>query len=245
MLCFCCFAQRKTTPKKVKSKSKPVMLKADWQVKLISAKDAKKSTVGYVEVFPYGNKLDSAKFAVIDPLGKRVKARLLWSAPGELMKILFDNSSRSKSYKILFGKNIPGQKEKWEPKAGLILETKKRAQGNASNWKEAKQVIDHSNPVEGRSPVSKIFHGINPHGLSRDLVVHFKGYLNIKKSGNYKFAIAADDAVFLFIDGRKITDWPGWHGPWEGTRGKFSGDIKLKKGIHRLDYYNEIGRAHV
>ena len=239
LLCFCCFAQKKTKSKPRKPKTRITTLKADWQVIILPVKeDAKKSSAAYVEVFPYGNNLDVAKFAVTDSKGKRVNAKMLWSAPGEPMKILFDNSSRAKSYKVLFGTKISPLKNNWTPKAGLILETKKRAEGNANNWKEAKLVIDHSKPVEGRSPVSKIFHGINPHGLSKDLVVHFKGYLNIKKSGDYKFAIAADDAVFLFIDGRKITDWPGWHGPWDGVRGKFSGNIKLKKGIHRLDYYN-------
>lgn len=235
---FCCFAKKADRKKTVRPHPRVAKISPEWQVVVSPAKKSVKSAVGYVEVFPYGNNFDPGKFAVTTSKGKRVNAKMLWSAPGEPMKILFDNTSKAKSYSVLFGEKIPARKNNWEPKAGLILETRKRASGNANNWKEAKKVIDASKTIEGRSPVTKIFLGINPYGLSKDLVVRYKGYLKIKKSGDYKFAVAADDAVFLFIDGNKVTDWAGWHGPWAGVRGKFSGNIILKKGIHRIDYYN-------
>jgi Fe-S cluster biosynthesis and repair protein YggX len=234
-VCFCCCAGRPVNAKGSKRKKK---IQADWQVVIIPSPKSIAGRVGYVEVFPHGNDLNSANFAVMTPKGKRISAKLLWKAPGESMKILFNATSNAKSYSILFGKKISPMKPKWEARAGLILETRKRATGNANNWKEAQKVIAKSTTVEGRSMVNKIFHGINPHGKSFNLIAYYKGYLKIKKSGKYKFAIAADDAVFLFIDGKKITDWPGWHSPWAGVRGKFAGKIPLKKGIHKIEYYN-------
>jgi len=227
------------------NKNKPAVKKiavkkltADWQLRITPSKDSISSRSAYVEVFPHSRDLDFAHFAVVSPQGKRVKAKLLWTAPGEAAKILFDSSGNAKYFSILFGTNIPAQKKKWEPRAGLIMETRKRAKGNAANWKKAKDIIDNSLLLEGRSPVDRIFHGINPHGPSQDIVVHYKGFLKIKKSGKYKFAIAADDAVFLFIDGARIVDWPGLHGPWGGVRGRFSNSIRLKSGIHTLEYFN-------
>ncbi len=213
-------------------------IQSDWRVVIVPTKNNNESTVAYVEIFPHGDNLDSNRFAVTNPDGGRVNAKLLWSAKGEPMKILFDATSNAKYYSVYFGDKISQVKTTWMPRAGLILETKKREPGNANNWREAQEIIAKSKIIEGRSPVDKIFHGINPHGKTFDIIAYYKGYLKIDPPGEYKFAIAADDATFLLIDDKKVTEWPGWHGPWEGVNGKFSGNIFLDKGIHKIEYYN-------
>ncbi|MBN1864939.1 MAG: hypothetical protein JW808_08565 [Victivallales bacterium] len=228
----------------VEEKPLPPPVVYDWEYIIVPSKDSPKSAVGYVEIFPQTHPAELAKFAVLDGNGVEVACKKLWESPGEPVKILFDNSSASRKYRVVASTRIPEKNTLWEPKAGLVMETRKRAQGSLDNWDNARKTMAASSPVEGRSLVNHIFHGINPHGPSSDIVVHYKGYLDIKEPGEYEFAVAADDAVFLLINGAKVAEWPGTHGPWEGVRGKFSGKTRLSKGIHRLEYYNiQVGEG--
>ena len=76
------------------------------------------------------------------------------------------------------------------------------------------------------------------HGPSYDFISHYSGFFTAPRSGRYRFATISDDASFLLVNGKSVTQWPGWHGVQGGRRGQYCKDIKLTAGRHRLDYWH-------
>jgi hypothetical protein len=62
----------------------------------------------------------------------------------------------------------------------------------------------------------------------------FSGYIKVSEDGIYKFYTRSDDGSALYIDGKKVVDNDGEHGPTEK-----SGEIPLAKGLHefRVEYF--------
>ncbi|MDR0499325.1 MAG: alpha-L-fucosidase [Holophagales bacterium] len=72
--------------------------------------------------------------------------------------------------------------------------------------------------------------------------LRFQGYIVIPTTGVYTFHTTSDDGSALWIDGAKIVDNDGLHGPKEK-----SGIVALEKGLHtiRLDYFQATGGAEL
>ncbi len=66
----------------------------------------------------------------------------------------------------------------------------------------------------------------------------FSGYLNVTKSGEYTFYTSSDDGSALYINGKRIVDNDGVHGPEEN-----SGRVRLTQGRHliRVEYFEAGG----
>jgi hypothetical protein len=62
----------------------------------------------------------------------------------------------------------------------------------------------------------------------------FSGYIKVPEDGIYRFHTRSDDGSALYIDGKKVVDNDGEHGPTEK-----SGEIPLAKGLHefRVEYF--------
>lgn len=73
--------------------------------------------------------------------------------------------------------------------------------------------------------------------------VVFTGNINAPVDGPYRFDVAGDDGVRLFIDGKMVVEHDGIHPA--GTI--HNGTIPLKKGPHafRLDYFQAAGQAEL
>ena len=180
--------------------------------------------------------------------GKEVGVTVLWKTyEGEPVKILFDCSGGGSSFFVYppgtpdaSGGTPPASPgpTAWEPRAGLVLETRQRGQGGVNNWQEFQKLWDSSSLTFSRSPVAQIHHGVHLHGPTRDFLSSYSGYLNIDQAGDYTFATVSADASFLQVDGQMVAEWPGWHGVHEGRRGEHNGTIKLAAGAHRLEYWN-------
>ncbi len=196
------------------------------------------TSTGYAGLWSNGLNLDKLQIRVHTAAGLAVGQQLLWKSEGAPLKLLFDTSSRQTSYYVYLGESRMAEAPSWQPQAGLILETRKRPDGPVDSWPQVKQLWNRASPILGRSLVSKIYTGIHPHGPTRDFLSYFHGAFRAREEGDYEFSTASDDASFLFIDGKLVAQWPGWHGVHRGRRGRYSGRIRLTKGTHRIEYYN-------
>ena len=196
--------------------------------------DGRPGAVGSVRLWPA---VPATQVQVTPDGGQPVGARILWSAPGAPTDVLFDASS-GKPVTITFG--VAGGPA-WEPHDGVILETRQRAEGPVDTWAQYQEVWKNSAPVQGRSVVPHVFDGLNRHGSSFEFVSRYDGWLHIEQAGIYTFVTVSDDGSWLFVDQTPICDWPGWHSPEEGLRGKYSGTIALNPGLHRFTYTHVQG----
>jgi len=171
---------------------------------------------------------------------KPVPFTIVFKGRAGTVTIAWKKLPRTATYHAYFGNpNAGALKETWQPKRGLLLETRRFRSGNPSNLSAMRYIIRKNTEVMGRSFVDRIFYGYNPHGPSVNNINIFTGYLNCPISGRYEFYTSSDDASFLLIDGRLVVQWPGWHGPI--ARARFKGVLNLKKGLHKLEYLHVQG----
>ena len=91
--------------------------------------------------------------------------------------------------------------------------------------------------------VRQIFDGYNPYGPSDNYLSIYRGFFYAPVNGKYGFATVSDDASFLFVDGKLVAQWPGFHGAGAGRRAEHRGEIYLKAGVHIIEYYHMEGRG--
>lgn len=195
--------------------------------------DARPAQVGVVRVWP-SQPMKQVRVERAD--GTPVGARLLWSAVGQPTELLFDASGGGPVTVIPGGAPGPA----WEPKHGLVLETRRRVEGPMDTWDQFQAVWKVAEP-QGKGVVPHVFDGLNRFGPSEDYCSLYDGWLRIETTGDYRIATISDDGSWLRIDDRPVTEWPGWHGPDEGLRGRFSETVHLAAGLHRFRYAHVQG----
>ena len=205
-----------------------------YQIELTSASNTTAS-VGYFTLCPNDRAVSNTFLQVVTTNGIPVGHQVLWSAEGEPLKVLFDCSSHATQYEVYTGP-VRTATPSWTPNAGLILETRQRAEGEAENVEAIRKICAESGPVLGRSLIPEIFLGIHPHGPTSDFVSIIKGTFLVEQAGKYDFATISEDASCLLVDGKVIAKWPGWHGVHEGRKGQHHGSVALATGPHQLEY---------
>ncbi len=218
----------------------------------------KNPKVSYAKIYTAGYDPTDFEAVVFTSMGKRVDSQLLWTRRGEPMEILFDSSHGSVIYyAYLVPKEGTPAKYKstpsaWEPKAGLVLETRRTSKiypechklpGLLRVWNEVAEPV-------GRSMVGNIHHGFPIHRLPEFgsgnakkgsmALYHYKGFFETEKAGQYIFATASNWGSHLLIDGKEVVSWPGEHNYRAGIRGQKQGRIRLEPGLHKLEYHNYI-----
>ncbi|MBN1556564.1 MAG: hypothetical protein JW951_00295, partial [Lentisphaerae bacterium] len=204
-----------------------------------AANAPKGADTGSVFLWPNGFSATNAAVRVLAGDGSEAGHMILWAAEGEPLRILFDCSSGGNAYRLFVQ---PGQTEparaKWHAASGLILETRKRAEGAADTWQDIRSLCATSSPVLGRSLAPNIFLGIHPHGPTRDFVSIFHGVFTADKPGAYGFATMSEGPSCLLVDGAMVAGWPGRHDVRGGRRAQHRGSVKLTAGRHRIEYLN-------
>lgn len=211
---------------------------ADCRYRIERSIDAgAKTDTGYFLLWPNDRAVSNTCLEVFSTNGAPVAHRVLWSAEGEPVKVLFDSSRHDAAYDVYTGPG-PVNPTDWTPRAGLVLETRKRREGDPANAEAIRRICSASGPVLGRSLIPNIFLGIHPHGPTADLVSIIDGFFSVEKPGEYGFATISEDASCLLIDGKVVAAWPGWHGCHEGRTGRHQGRVTLSAGLHRIEYFN-------
>jgi len=192
-------------------------------------------------------KEDASDIRVVDKANRSLPYRVIYSRPYHYTTIVFPARNVEEQYYIYFGNpQAKKLKHNWDFQAGLVLETRKKGKGSANNWWQMKKLMENSSEVYGRGFQDQIFLGYNPYGADDYYISIYEGYIYCPEEGKYGFATVSDDASFLFIDGKMVAQWPGYHGVSGGRRAQHRGEIRLKKGIHKIAYYHlEGGGAQV
>ena len=184
---------------------------------------------------------DGRDLRVVGRDGSVLPIKVLRAGKGALASFVFE--ARPGPLHVYFGNANAKPAPDWDPPAGVILETFARPDGPADNWNQVRRLFDSGPKSFGRILRKNVFDGANPLGPSTDFLSRYKAVLRIPAKGRYRFATVSDDASFLFVDGAKVCEWPGWHGAGEGNRGKFHGDVELGPGPHRLEYFHVQGEG--
>jgi len=128
----------------------------------------------------------------------------------------------------------------WIPRAGLVLQTMQRPEGDNPKTIEAlQQLMAASQHRYGARYQTRISDGHNSFGPSDYFISAYRGWIRIPRDGTYKFCTASNEASFSFLDGKKLVHWPGRHTSERGLRGEKNETIEVKSGLHFLEYYHE------
>lgn len=127
---------------------------------------------------------------------------------------------------------------------GVVLEVRDWAGGDLSSWNAVREGLTKSEPVIGNAFVAEIMQNSNPGrpGTPKNYAVSYRGYLNIKQDGIYRFFVNSEDASFLFIDGFKVCDRPGANARIVGNvpTKSIGSDLELKAGVHPIEVYQVL-----
>jgi tetratricopeptide (TPR) repeat protein len=100
--------------------------------------------------------------------------------------------------------------------------------------------------VLGRSLVSQIFHGIHIHGPTSTFLSHYRGALEVKEAGEYRFAAMSESPSYLLINGRLVSQCAGWGALEAARRGDNAVKLKLNAGRHQLEYFHaQVGGTFI
>jgi hypothetical protein len=174
---------------------------------------------------------------VFTDTGVAVGSDVIWSAPGEPTRLLFDTSSGAKVYKIYVGSN-------WPPlhvpdlKAGVWVENRDGDGKVITSLPDMLKAWGQATKVNGRAITQAVFEGGNRFGPQTNLLTHLQGWFNLPTAQHLQFAAVSVDSTFVQIDGKEVVEWPGLHGAATGGEGPPQGAADLSAGLHQLDYYN-------
>jgi hypothetical protein len=127
---------------------------------------------------------------------------------------------------------------------GIVLEVRDWAGGDLSSWNAVRDGLTKSEPVIGNAFVAEIVQSCNPArpATPKNYAVTYRGNLNIKQDGVYRFFVNSEDASFLFIDGFKVCDRPGANARLIGsipTR-SIGSELELKAGPHAIEVHHVL-----
>ncbi len=127
---------------------------------------------------------------------------------------------------------------------GIVLEARDWKGTDISNWTAVRDGLTKSDPVVANGLVSEMVQNSNPvrPANPRDYAVTYRGHLNIKADGVYRFFVNSEDASFLFIDGFKVCDRPGSNQRLTGSipTKSIGAEIELKAGVHPIEMFHVL-----
>ncbi|NOX97078.1 MAG: tetratricopeptide repeat protein, partial [Nitrospirae bacterium] len=197
-----------------------------------------------VAVFSFANggylAKGSGDLVVIDRRGQKVPFRIIWNEPKGTTILIFPAKRKGERFFLYYNNPAISRTDSlsWQPQVSLTLETREDPGGKADSWTDMKRLLGKSRKVYGKGFVNKIWQGLNPYGPNDNYLSIYQGFLNIKEGGTYRIATVSDEASFLFIDGKRVAEWPGRHKIWGGMRGEHSGTVELRPGLHSIAYYH-------
>jgi NPCBM/NEW2 domain/PKD domain len=210
--------------------------------------------VSVVHLYAPGYELENFTPEVVAPSsGAEVRSEVLYAGRGEPMDILFETLEGNPSYLVYLvpkdGRETSNSS--WEPRAGLVLETKwtRKNPRSAHTLAELEKVFDGLAESVGRSLVESICQAFPIHrmpeydgrarpGRGGVGLYRYTGFFGINKKDKYEFATISRNDSYLFVDDKLVASWPGRHDIYGGRRGEKHGTISLDSGVHKLEYFH-------
>jgi tetratricopeptide (TPR) repeat protein len=224
-----------------------------WPIRTIG--DLKKLTAQSVVVsLPTGGwlKPDASDLVVQTAHGKILPHFVLCSDPTGETVIQFQRNGEDPWYWVCgLNPQAPAKPNPGKPgpafQEGVTLELREWAGDDITSWAKVRPGLDKSTKVIGNAIVGEVVQYSNP---ARPVQPHkfaasYRGFLDIKKPGNYRFIVNADDASFLFIDGFKVFERAGVNKRLAQLKvkeiDKLCGTVDLKLGVHTFEVHQVIG----
>ena len=195
--------------------------------------------------------------------GKRVGCRVLWAKLGEPMVLRFDYSDRESQYYVyLVDREKNPTPLAWEPKAGVIMESRlaksydssiTTVDGFQKLWAETDEVLGRNEvfsiygvwfpfrPTNGLEPRirrnSTGNHSYNVPGRKHLTLTRLTGTFHIPYTGQYEFLYSAEEAAHFLIDGKLVSQM-------NYNEGKEVLEEQRRHGLRVMDrYVNTIGHG--
>ncbi len=181
---------------------------------------------------------DGSDLRVLDREDREMKVQVLACGDEDRALVAFEAPYRG-PYRLYFGNPLAKPAfRKLDFRAGLILEVRALGEGDARDWPAMQSLLGNSPERTGRWWTPSLSLGFNPLGPWNRGIFLFTGYLLCPTDGPYTFAVNSIDASFLFVDGQRVAEWPGWHDASGGNHARHRGAIDLRKGIHKIEFIN-------
>jgi tetratricopeptide (TPR) repeat protein len=130
---------------------------------------------------------------------------------------------------------------------GVTVEVRDWAGDDLTSWAKVRAGLEKSPKVTGNAIVGEVLQTCNPAkpDVPQKFAASYRGFLNIKKPGAYRFLVNADDASFLFIDGFKVFERAGTNKRLGAIKvkdlEKLCGKVDLKEGVHPFEVHQVVG----
>lgn len=183
---------------------------------------------------------DASDVRVVNEKGKPVPSRVVFYHPRVYCLVAFEPETPDWTGHVYYGNpRAPDENNGWRPRSGLLLTTYRRKASGCNNWNEMQESIRRSqDSPDGAGFRPAVFDGANPYGSSTDFISVYDGYFYASQSGEYQFSTISDNASFVFINGKMVTEWAGRHGVAGGEHGQHKGTVRLAPGAHHVQYYH-------
>ena len=116
-----------------------------------------------------------------------------------------------------------------------------------NDWPTVVAGLQHSDNVLGNALVTDVLQKMNPFRLGDNLnfAASYRGFLDVKQAGLYRFVLNADDASFLFINDYLVFSRVGSNRPLQARLGVYSvgADIELDAGVYPLEIHQVTGNT--
>jgi len=183
---------------------------------------------------------DGSDIRITDEKGKEVAFFLVQAGPGNKYEISFPISE--KTYYIFWG-NTDAKKTEYDyrPKRGILLEVYARHTDKADTVDDCKKIIEDSvqeKYLVGRIVRKMIWDGINPVTATNRFVRVYTGYFYSFQKETIVFGTTSTGPSLIFVDGKYVASWTGWHWIEAFIRPEHSGSIELEPGLHKIVYYH-------
>jgi PKD repeat protein len=169
--------------------------------------------------------------------GKLLPSHVLMVGPGDRIRVVFAMEKGVRNYFIYFGNLNPAPPppgmDDVKYKCGLLLETRQWTGGAVTNFRQIEQSFERSKPVLGKMMIDQVFLGYNPFGPQEQWISKFTGEITAPQEDDYFFAVAADDAGALYIDGKPLV-----YAPNGGGDIRYHATIHLTEGPHEFVVYH-------
>lgn len=208
------------------------------------AKDPAKSALTRISTGGW-LKPDASDVVVQNAAGQVFPVAVLSHQPAGDTIVQFKRTGADRWYWVYAGsaKPPPGKPEPMPE--GLTMEVREWAGDDLASWASIRAGLQKSDNVIGNGIQHEVVQTCNPArpDQPRKFAASYRGYLNIKKPGIYRFFANGDDATFLFIDGFKVQDKPGVNNRVVGsvpTR-SIGTDVNMTAGVHPFEVHHVVG----
>jgi PKD repeat protein len=169
--------------------------------------------------------------------GKLCASHVLMVGPGDRIRVVFAMVKGERNYDIYFGNPnpapAPAGMDDVKYKSGLLLETRVWTGGQVNSFETMEKSWLRSKPVLGKMMTDAVFLGYNPFGPQEQWISKFTGSIFAPMDGDYFFAVAADDAGALYIDGKPLV-----YAPLGGGDIRYHATAHLDRGSHDFVAYH-------